>query len=235
MGAELCIALDGSSREWIVRMAAKVAPACHWLKIGLEAFTAFGPELIGEIADLGPRVFLDLKLHDIPNTVAGAAANAVVPGVGILNLHASGGREMMKAADQRLRERGLRKQTALIAVTLLTSLDGDACEELGFAFPPEELVSRWAKTAQESGMDGVVASAREIQGIRSRCGSDFLIVTPGIRPEWAAGNDQKRVMTPAGAVSLGADILVIGRPVTQAENPLNAIERIRGEMEAAVL
>lgn len=231
MAAELCVALDGSDRDWILKMAEELSSSVDWLKIGLEAFTAFGPELLDELSTIGPRLFLDLKLHDIPNTVAGAVSNAAGGPVGLLNVHAAGGRAMMRAAKRSLMTEGLEGRTRLIAVTLLTSLDEAELSALGFASAAEDLVRSRALLALECGLDGVVASPREISAVRETCGPDFLIVTPGIRPAWASTDDQKRVLTPAEAVSRGADILVVGRPITRAKNPHDAAMKILQEMK----
>jgi orotidine-5'-phosphate decarboxylase len=226
---QLCAALDGSDRDWIVSTARKLAPHVGWLKLGLEAFTAFGPHLVEEMAQAGP-VFLDVKLHDIPNTVERAAANCAATGAAMFNVHASGGRAMMEAAIEGARKGPRSKPPLVIAVTVLTSLDSKALAELGLGVDPETLVLRWARLARESGLDGVVASAREAAAIRRECGEDFLIVTPGIRPAWSASGDQKRIMTPAAAVAAGADILVIGRPITSADSPTDAAKRVLEEL-----
>lgn len=228
MNAELCVALDGSDRDWILRLAEELAPVAHWLKVGLEAFTAFGPNFVREISSFGPRVFLDLKFHDIPNTVAGAVRNTGGLGVGLLNVHASGGVPMMKAAAAALAQTG--GETRLIAVTVLTSLDREELLRLGLKEPGMELVSRWAYLAKESGLDGVVCSPLEIRAVRKTCGEDFLIVTPGVRPVWATRDDQRRTMTPAEAQDEGAHILVIGRPITRAAQPREAAQRIIDEL-----
>lgn len=227
----LCVALDGTDRHWIVSMANRLADNVGWMKIGLEAFTAHGPELIEEVADLGGDVFLDLKLHDIPNTVRRAAANCAATGARMFNIHAAGGRAMMEAAAEGA---GTSDERPLVlAVTVLTSLDRDSLRELGIAANPEELVVRWAELARDAGLDGVVASAREAAAIRRVCGPAFTIVTPGIRPRWAATDDQRRIVTPADGLAAGADILVIGRPITRADDPLQAAGAIVREIETA--
>ncbi len=226
----LCLALDGSDRDWIVSTARELAPRVGWLKLGLEAFTAFGPGLIEEIVAAHGRVFLDIKLHDIPNTVRRAATNCAATGAAMFNVHASGGRAMLQAAVEGAEQGSSDQRPLVLAVTVLTSLDQNATEELGLGSDPGEIVLRWAQLAQEAGLDGVVASAKEASMIRQACGSDFLIVTPGIRPTWAVTGDQRRVMTPVDAVAAGADILVIGRPITGADSPLIAAERIIGEL-----
>ncbi|MCD4751043.1 MAG: orotidine-5'-phosphate decarboxylase [Thermoanaerobaculales bacterium] len=230
MKAELCVALDGSDRNWIIDTAAQLDPEVDWLKIGLEAFTAHGPELIRAVTEHGAKVFLDLKLHDIPNTVARAAANCVRSGAAIVNVHAGGGGAMMRAAVEAVRQSDPEGTTKVIAVTLLTSLDGDELSELGIEAQPRDLVLRWAQLAQDCGLDGVVASAQEAKEIRRICGPDFLIVTPGIRPHWAAGNDQRRTLGPADAAASGSDILVVGRPITTAGDPVAAARRIMAEI-----
>lgn len=228
MTTELCVALDGSDRDWILRRAEEIAEITQWIKIGLEAFTAFGPELVRQLSALGPRLFLDLKFHDIPNTVAGAVSNSVGPGIGLINVHASGGAAMMRAAADALAASGT--ETKLIAVTVLTSLDEAELSRLGIEFSSAELVRSWAGLSRECGLHGVVTSPKEIRTVREACGEDFLIVTPGIRPTWAAENDQRRVMTPAEARREGADILVIGRPITRAAQPREAALRIAEEI-----
>ncbi len=231
MAAQLCVALDGSDRNWIVTTARTLGPHVDWLKVGLEAFTAHGPDLVREVSTHGPSVFLDLKLHDIPTTVARAAANCVRLGATLLNVHAGGGRAMMEAASSSVRAADPSGSTKVIAVTILTSLDTTALAELGADHQSGSLVLRWAELAQQCGLDGVVASAQEAERIRRVCGPDFLIVTPGIRPSWAAGNDQRRIVTPAKAVTAGSDILVVGRPITTADDAQAAAKSILAEMQ----
>ncbi len=232
MAAQLCVALDSSDHEWIVRMARHLGPHVDWIKVGLEAFTAHGPALVREVCSQQPSVFLDLKLHDIPTTVARAASNCARLGVDLLNVHAGGGRAMMEAAVAGVREVDPSGGAKVIAVTILTSLDSAALGEMAFDHRSEALVLRWAELAQQCGLDGVVASAREAADIRRVCGPDFLIVTPGIRPSWAAGDDQRRVVTPANAVAAGSNILVVGRPITTADDPRAAAENILSEMKS---
>ncbi len=226
----LCVALDGTDRRWLTATAARLASRVGWLKIGLEAFTAHGPGLVEEVAATGTPVFLDLKLHDIPTTVRRAAGNCAALGVGMLTVHAAGGPEMAAAARAGVAEAKGKERPMVVAVTVLTSLDREILQALGIEGAPEEIVSRWARLAQDAGLDGVVASAREAPIVRAACGPDFLIVTPGIRPSWAPADDQRRVVTPAEGQALGADILVVGRPVTRAPDPGLAAERILAEM-----
>ncbi|MCG6962218.1 MAG: orotidine-5'-phosphate decarboxylase [Acidobacteria bacterium] len=226
----LCIALDGTDLEWIEATARTVAPHAGWLKVGLEGFTAHGPDLVRRVGQLGSRIFLDLKLHDIPATVSRAAANCAVSGADMFNVHAGGGAAMLRAAVEGARSAATSQPPKVLAVTVLTSLDHQALSELGLPIAPDELVVRWARMAQSCGLDGVVASAKEAPLVRRACGPEFLIVTPGIRPAWAAGDDQKRIVTPAAAIADGADVLVIGRPVTRADDPAAAAQRILQEM-----
>jgi orotidine-5'-phosphate decarboxylase len=231
--AELCAALDGSDRRWILDTARLLVPEVDWLKIGLEAFAAHGPALVAEVAEMGCRVFLDVKLHDIPTTVRRAAANCAATGAGLLTVHASGGRAMLEAAAAGVREGAPGKPPKLAAVTVLTSIDSSELAELGLHAEPEELVLRWARLAQASGVGGVVASAREASRLRAGCGSELYIVTPGIRPDWHSSDDQRRVLKPAEAVRCGADLLVVGRPITRHPAPPEAARRIAEEMATA--
>ncbi len=226
----LCVALDGTDRGWIESMAETLAGSAGWLKVGLEAFTAHGPGLVERVVEAGPRLFLDLKLHDIPNTVRRAAANCAALGVQMFNVHASGGSAMLRAAVEGAREGTPGAPPKVLAVTVLTSLDADGLAELGIDRQPRELVVHWARLARECGLDGVVASAREAAAIREACGPGFLVVTPGIRPAWAATDDQRRIVTPAEAVARGADILVVGRPITRADDPAAAASRVLEEI-----
>jgi orotidine-5'-phosphate decarboxylase len=206
-------------------------PARCRLKIGKELFTRAGPGLVRRVIDAGFDVFLDLKYHDIPNTVAGACSAAADLGCWMINLHASGGRAMMEAACERLAHHAARP--LLVAVTVLTSMDETAVGEVGFTTDPHGLVLRLAGLAQECGMDGVVCSAHEIRSIKQRCGNDFMAVTPGVRPKDSAADDQLRVATPAVAVGAGADFLVIGRPITRAEDPAAALDAIYAEVSGS--
>jgi len=221
----ICVALDFPTREETLAMARRLGRRVGWLKVGLEAFAAEGPSLVREVAGSGARVFLDLKFHDIPATVAGAVASAVRSGAAMVNVHASGGRAMLEAAREAATRAGLER---LIAVTLLTSLDAEALRELPVppADAPHEIARKLAVLAKSCGLDGVVCSATDLPEIRKACGSEFLTVVPGIRPAGAGVQDQKRVATPAAAIEAGADILVIGRPITAAKDPVEALEAI---------
>lgn len=232
----IAVALDASEKERLLQLARLVAPEAGFLKVGLEAFCAHGPGLVAEIAALAP-VFLDLKLHDIPNTVGGAAAAAARTGASILNVHAGGGREMMRVAGERAREAATASGwnvPKVIAVTILTSLDADALLEVGIEGTPRTAALRLAVLAKESGLDGVVCSPEEIVAIRAACGPEFLLVVPGIRPAGSAAADQKRIATPGSAAKAGADLLVIGRPITGAADPAAAAREIAREIDAGL-
>jgi orotidine-5'-phosphate decarboxylase len=226
----VCVALDFPSREEVLKAARRFGGRVGWLKIGLEAFVAAGPALVEEAAQTGSKIFLDLKFHDIPATVAGAVASAARSGAAMVNVHASGGRAMLEAARDAAARSGLPK---LIAVTLLTSLDPRALADLPMAGNPEAIARRLALLAQASGLAGVVCAASDLPGIRSACGPDFFTVVPGIRPAGADVADQKRIATPAAAVEDGADLLVIGRPITAAPDPDAALAGILAEIERA--
>jgi orotidine-5'-phosphate decarboxylase len=228
----VCIALDFPTRAEVLAAARRFAPRVGWLKIGLEAFVAEGPALVREIADLGPRVFLDLKFHDIPNTVGRAVAAAGRSGADLVNVHAAGGRAMLAAA--RDAAASVERRPRVIAVTLLTSIDARALADLPMAGHPEGIARRLALLAKECGLDGVVCSPDDLAGIREACGADFLTVVPGIRPSGSAAGDQKRTASPGEAIRRGAGLLVIGRPVTAAPDPEAALEDILLEIESAL-
>jgi orotidine-5'-phosphate decarboxylase len=203
------------------------------VKVGSQLFTAEGPRAVEKLAGLGFGIFLDLKFHDIPNTVARAvAAAAKLPGVQLMNIHASGGVPMMRAA--RVAMAGRKKRPALLGVTILTSLDRAALRRIGISGSPASRAVALARLAKEAGLDGVVASAHEVEAIRRACGSRFLIVVPGVRPPASNANDQLRVATPADAVRAGADYLVVGRPITGAANPRRAALAITEEIATAL-
>lgn len=229
------VALDTQDIERAARLARAVAGEVGGVKVGKELFTAQGPDGVRAIAGALP-LFLDLKFHDIPNTVAGAVRASVHLRPFMVNVHASGGRAMMQAAVEAAREAAEDAEVPrplVLAVTVLTSLDDDDLESVGQSGPASQQVRRLALLARGCGLDGVVCSPREIADLRAACGPDFALVVPGIRPQWAAAGDQKRVMTPAQAVAAGADYLVIGRPITGADDPLAAARRIAAELESA--
>ncbi len=235
----LIFALDTSSIseafKWVETLSGRVG----LFKIGKEAFTSFGPELIKGIKERGGGIFLDLKFHDIPNTVSAAALAAATWGVDMFNVHASGGSEMMRRTAESIR--GLPGQTkpVVLAVTVLTSLDDNDLVEIGYRYSTAELALNLASLAKKSGMDGVVASAWEVSAIRNHCGKDFIIVTPGIRlsegPETIiTSDDQKRTLTPAEAIRNGADYLVVGRPIRTARDPGRTADSIVDEISRAL-
>lgn len=231
----IIIALDVGTRAEAQALAIEL-PDARIFKVGMELFTAEGPALLGEIEGLGKQIFLDLKYHDIPNTAGGAVRSAVRLGVRLLTLHTSGGREMLGRAVEAARSEAAatgRPKPLLLGVTVLTSLKDEQLREVGFASPVADQVLRLATLARESGVDGVVCSPHEIEVLKRELGRDFLVVTPGIRPSWAAAQDQKRIMTPAEAVARGADYMVIGRPVTAAPSPRDAFALIVRELEQA--
>jgi len=229
---KIIIALDVGSKPEGLALASEL-PGARTFKVGMELFTAEGPALIQEFGRLGKRVFLDLKYHDIPNTVAGAVRSASRHGVFMLTIHTSGGGEMMAAAAAAAREeaaRSGRSRPLLLGVTVLTSLKDAQLREIGCPDPVAGQVLRLAGLARTAGADGVVCSPHEIELIKKEFGREFLVVTPGIRPTWAAAQDQKRIMTPAEAIAKGADYLVIGRPVTGAPSPGEAFQKIVAEI-----
>ena len=216
------VALDVPTRERALELARMLDGHVGGLKIGLELFCACGPQIVEEIG--ASRVFLDLKFHDIPNTVAAASRVAARLGAHIFNVHCLGGLEMMRAAADAAREENA--DVKVIGVTILTSHDSDGLAKIGLSETPREAVPRLAMLAQEAGLDGVVCSAREILPVRAACGDDFLLVTPGIRPANSERGDQKRVLTPAEALKAGANYLVVGRPVTKAADPVKAAQTL---------
>ncbi|TYO96302.1 orotidine-5'-phosphate decarboxylase [Geothermobacter ehrlichii] len=233
----LAFAMDVDSfdeaEKWVKLLRGKVG----LFKVGKQLFTRCGPDVVRMIRAEGGEVFLDLKYHDIPNTVAKAAVEACRLGVRMFNVHALGGGEMMRATSTAVREvcerEGIERPVVL-AVTILTSSTDETLRQIGIDRPVTEMVPRLAALARDAGLDGVVASPREVGLIRSACGPEFRIVTPGVRPAFAAANDQKRVTTPAEAIRAGADYLVVGRPISAADDPVDAAARILAEIEEAL-
>jgi len=231
----IIVALDTNDILMCNRLIDTLQNEIKLFKIGKELFTACGNEAISAIHDKGARCFLDLKYHDIPNTVAKASAVACRRGIFMFNVHASGGKKMMKAARDAVcgeaEKRGIEKPI-ILAVTVLTSLgEGELQKEIGIVRSLEDQVVHLARMAKETGLDGVVASAKEIRLIKKALGDDFKVVTPGIRPEWADKQDQTRVVTPKEAFKMGADYIVIGRPITASADPLQSVQRIIKELE----
>lgn len=227
-GPRVIVALDYASADEALDFAQRLDPARCRVKVGKELFTVAGPALVEKLVARGFDLFLDLKYHDIPNTVASACKSAAALGVWMLNVHASGGRAMMQAARGALS--GASHQPKLIAVTVLTSLSAEDLRDTGHAEEPQVLAERLARLAAASGMDGVVCSAQEAQRLRQACGPEFCLVTPGIRLADAAQDDQKRIVTPQAAIANGADYLVVGRPITRAADPLAVLDRINADI-----
>lgn len=230
----LIVALDVSTMDAMKEIVTSLGDAVSFYKVGMELFYAEGEQTVRYLQEKNKQVFLDLKLHDIPNTVAHGVSSLTRLGANLITMHGQGGPVMMKAAVQAARETAEQlgvERAKLLAITVLTSFDDEAWTSTGGQLPISDQVIRLAKLAKECGMDGVVCSALEAKMIREACGDDFLIVTPGIRPSFAATNDQKRIATPASALQDGASRLVIGRPITQAENPREAVRLIIEEME----
>jgi orotidine-5'-phosphate decarboxylase len=238
--SSLIVALDFDSLSSALKFAKQVSDLVGLFKIGSQLFTAAGPAAVKEVSALGPGVFLDLKFHDIPNTVAGAVLScAAMTGVQLVNVHALGGHAMLHAAAQAIsagQPMGA-DRPRLLAVTVLTSMDQKAIREVGIGGPPKARVLKLAKLAKNAGVDGVVASVQEARAIRKECGRDFLIVTPGVRPQNheapANSDDQARTATPTEAIKAGADFLVVGRPILAAQDPRAAAQAIVDEIAAA--
>lgn len=224
-GSPIVVALDYADRNRALAFVDKIEPGSCRLKVGKEMFTLFGPQLVHDLHQRGFEVFLDLKFHDIPNTTAHAVAAAADLGVWMVNVHASGGARMMDAAREALVSFG-REAPLLIAVTVLTSMDASDLRGLGIDLSPAEQAERLARLTQQCGLDGVVCSAREASRFKQELGSEFKLITPGIRPEGSDAGDQRRVMTPQQAVQAGVDYMVIGRPITQSEDPAAALKKI---------
>ena len=225
----LIVALDVPKADAARGLVGRLAGHVGMFKVGSQLFTAAGPDLVHEIVGRGEKVFLDLKFHDIPNTVAGAVASASRLGVSFVDVHGLGGRAMMEAGVGALPAMG----TRLLAITILTSHDEESLGEIGVNGSMADSVRRLAQLAKEAGTDGVVASPHEVALVREACGTDFLIVTPGIRPAGAAQGDQARAATPAAALAAGADYIVVGRPITEAADPAAAADAIVREAEGS--
>lgn len=226
----IIVALDFPSADKALELVERLEPQRCRLKVGKELFTRGGPALVEQLVGKGYDVFLDLKFHDIPNTVAAACRAAADLGVWMVNVHAQGGRKMMEAAKEALQHSS--HQPLLIAVTILTSMGDEDIHEVGLSGSPADNVKRLAQLAESSGLNGVVCSPREVTMLRETVSDDFKLVTPGIRPSWAAKGDQTRITTPADAISLGSNYLVIGRPITAADEPLEALARIETELNS---
>jgi len=226
----IVVALDFDNRTQTLELVDRLDPERCRLKIGKELFTSEGPQLVEAVQNKGFDVFLDLKFHDIPNTCAKAVAAAANLGVWMVNVHASGGERMMVAAREALEK--FQQKPLLIGVTVLTSMEQSDLAGIGLDIEPQEQVKRLAQLTKASGLDGVVCSAQEAVMLKQLCGQDFKLVTPGIRPSFAAQGDQRRVMTPKQAMDAGVDYMVIGRPITQAKDPIEALTLIEQELNA---
>ena len=226
MNSPLIIALDFPEADQAIRFSNKLDPALCRVKVGKELFTQAGPKLVETLMKKGFEVFLDLKFHDIPNTVAAACRAAANLGVWMVNVHAMGGSAMMKAAREAIEDSSCK----LIAVTLLTSMGREDLKEIGLMGEPLDIVDRLATLAKSCNLDGVVCSAMEAAMLRTKFGKDFCLVTPGIRPAGSSQGDQKRIMTPKEAIASGSDYLVIGRPIREAPDPSRALQAILEEI-----
>ena len=224
----ILVALDYADPADAVSLAQRLDPTACRLKVGKELFTRSGPAIVEQLHTLGFEVFLDLKFHDIPHTVSQAVKAAASLGVWMVNVHALGGRRMLEGAREALE--GYEKRPKLIAVTVLTSMDEADLHDIGLLGSPQHHVEHLSGLAQQSGLDGVVCSAREANDLRRLWGASGLLVTPGVRPRGADAGDQRRVVTPGEAIALGSSYLVIGRPITQAPDPLIALQTIRAEI-----
>ncbi len=226
----IVVALDFDNKKQTLELVERLDPKRCRLKVGKELFTSEGPQLVEALQNKDFDVFLDLKFHDIPNTTAKAVATAAKMGVWMVNVHASGGQRMMEAAQEALV--GFQQKPLLIAVTVLTSMEQSDLAGIGLDIAPQLQVERLARLAQNSGLDGVVCSAQEAVSLKALCGKDFNLVTPGIRPSFAVQGDQRRIMTPSQAIEAGVDYMVIGRPITQAKDPIEALTLIEQEISA---
>jgi orotidine-5'-phosphate decarboxylase len=234
----IILALDVDTRRQALTLVKELAPYVGVFKVGMQLYNSTGPSIVSEINDCGGQVFVDLKFHDIPNTVAAAGRVMTRLNCAMFNIHAAGGRAMMSELSREVKQEAARLGFPLpltLAVTVLTSIAQPDLESdmLISGLTVEQVVVKWALAARDCGIGGVVCSPREIAAIRTACGADFKIVTPGIRPAWSEANDQKRITTPAQAVELGADYIVIGRPITAAADKVAAAQKIIEELEAA--
>ncbi len=230
---QLIVALDVSTQEQATQLVRNLKDQVGYFKIGLQLFTAAGPTIVRKILQEGVRVFLDLKFHDIPNTVTQATLEAARLGVHMMTLHSLGGEVMMKQTRETLQEYSLREQwpcPKLLGVTILTSIDPQMLSSLGIAHSLDQEVLRLARSAQEAGLDGIVSSPRELPLLRKEWPEGFLLVTPGIRSGKTKGDDQRRTMTASEALAAGADYLVVGRPIVQSQDPVQAVQTLLGEI-----
>jgi orotidine-5'-phosphate decarboxylase len=223
---QLIVALDVNTPEEGLALVDRIGDACTWYKVGKQLFTRYGPDIVRQLKERGKKVFLDLKFHDIPNTVREAVRSAAAIGADMTNVHASGGAAMLAAAAEGAKDSGV----LLIAVTVLTSMDEQELAGVGVLSSPRDQVVRLARLTEANGVPGVVCSALEIGPLREACGPDFVLVVPGIRPAGSSADDQKRIMTPAQAAELGANFIVVGRPIRCAEDPAAAARAVVAEL-----
>ncbi len=228
---KLILALDLPDRESALKILDGLRGKLEWVKIGLQMYLKYGADFVREVSGMGFKIFLDLKLFDIPNTVASAVESVSALPVSMLTIHASGGREMMRRAVESAAERN--PELLILGVTVLTSFDADSLAETGVELEPEWQVEKLAKLAVDSGLKGLVCSPLEIEGLRSILPEDTVLVTPGIRPSGSSADEQKRIMTPADAARTGSDFIVVGRPILKAENPAFAVSKILEEIANA--
>lgn len=228
---KLILALDLPDRESALKILDELRGKLEWVKIGLQMYLKYGANFVREVSGMGFKIFLDLKLFDIPNTVASAVESVSALPVSMLTIHASGGREMMRRAVESAAERN--PELLILGVTVITSFDADSLAETGVELEPEWQVEKLAKLAVDSGLKGLVCSPLEIEGLRSILPEDTVLVTPGIRPSGSSADEQKRIMTPADAARAGSDFIVVGRPILKAENPAFAVSKILEEIANA--
>lgn len=228
---KLILALDLPDRESALKILDELRGKLEWVKIGLQMYLKYGADFVREVSGMGFKIFLDLKLFDIPNTVASAVESVSALPVSMLTIHASGGREMMRRAVESAAERN--PELLILGVTVITSFDADSLAETGVELEPEWQVEKLAKLAVDSGLKGLVCSPLEIEGLRSILPEDTVLVTPGIRPSGSSADEQKRIMTPADAARAGSDFIVVGRPILKAENPAFAVSKILEEIANA--
>ena len=228
---KLILALDLPDRESALKILDGLRGKLEWVKIGLQMYLKYGADFVREVSGMGFKIFLDLKLFDIPNTVASAVESVSALPVSMLTIHASGGREMMRRAVESAAERN--PELLILGVTVLTSFDADSLAETGVELEPEWQVEKLAKLAVDSGLKGLVCSPLEIEGLRSILPEDTVLVTPGIRPSGSSADEQKRIMTPADAARAGSDFIVVCRPILKAENPAFAVSKILEEIANA--
>jgi len=235
VGPRILVAMDYDNAASCIAMATQLDPKLCRLKVGKELFTAAGPQVVEKLMGLGFEIFLDLKFHDIPNTTAKAVKAAAELGVWMVNVHASGGERMLVAAREQLDKCAAKNKPLLIAVTVLTSMEKQDLVGVGLNIEPRQQVLNLASLTRQAGLDGVVCSAQETAMLRTELGDDFALITPGIRPAGSDANDQRRIVTPFDAIKQGSDYLVIGRPITQAQDPVDACRKIADEIQPVLI